>query len=87
MLEFARDLGYSGEGPYYSLLLGANAAGAMIAGIVLEAGSMLSGKDADVFILGVIPGAYDFRLWQFRITSTRVRFVVCWISQISRSTR
>ena len=52
--EFARDLGYGGEGLYYSLLLGANAAGALIAGIVLEGRSMLPAKTRTSFILGML---------------------------------
>ena len=52
--EFARDLGYGGEGLYYSLLLGANAAGALIAGIILEGRSMLPAKTRTSFILGML---------------------------------
>ena len=54
MPEFARDLGYGGEGFYYSLLLAANAIGALTAGIVLEAGSLLQAKTRTSFILGVL---------------------------------
>ena len=65
MPEFARDLGYSGEGLYYSLLLAANAAGAMIAGIVLEAGSMLPAKTRTSFILG---GLWALTIFGFAVS-------------------
>jgi MFS family permease len=54
MPEFARDLGYGGQGMYYSLLLTANAVGALTAGIVLEARSMLPAKSRTSFILGIL---------------------------------
>ena len=54
MPEFARDLGYGGQGMYYSLLLAANAVGALTAGIVLEARSMLPAKTRTSFILGIL---------------------------------
>jgi MFS family permease len=54
MPEFARDLGYGGQGLYYSLLLAANAVGALTAGIVLEARSMLPAKIRTSFILGIL---------------------------------
>jgi len=54
MPEFASDLGYGGQGLYYSLLLAANAAGALIAGLVLEARNMLQAKTRTSFILGIM---------------------------------
>jgi hypothetical protein len=54
MPQFARDLGYGGEGMYYSLLLAANAVGALTAGIVLEAGNLLPAKTRTSFILGFL---------------------------------
>lgn len=54
MPEFARDLGYGGEGLYYSMLLAANAVGALMAGIILEAGNMLPAKTRTSFILGLL---------------------------------
>ena len=65
MPEFARDLGFGGEGLYYSLLLAANAIGAMTAGIILEAGSMLPAKTRTSFILG--------GLWALAISASRYR--------------
>ena len=56
MPEFARDFGYGGEGFYYSLLLGANAVGALTAGIILEAGSLLPAKTRTSFVLGFLWG-------------------------------
>ncbi|CAN0573570.1 unnamed protein product, partial [Laminaria digitata] len=54
MPEFARDLGIPGFAKYlalfYSLLLAANAVGALTAGIVLEARSMLPAKTRTSFI-------------------------------------
>ena len=41
MPEFVQDLGFSGRGFQYSLLLAANALGALIAGLVLEARNLL----------------------------------------------
>lgn len=60
MPEFARDLGYGGDGLYYSLLLAANAAGALTAGIVLEARSMLPAKTRTSFYLGILWSAAIF---------------------------
>ena len=60
MPEFAADLGYAGQGVYYSLLLGANAAGALTAGIVLEARSMLPARTRTAFILGMLWAAAIF---------------------------
>ncbi|MDE0779512.1 MAG: MFS transporter [Alphaproteobacteria bacterium] len=60
MPEFAADLGYAGQGIYYSLLLGANAAGALTAGIVLEARSMLPARTRTAFILGIFWAAAIF---------------------------
>ena len=54
MPEFARDLGFGGEGLYYSLLLAANAIGAMTAGIILEAGSLMPAKTRTSFVLGLL---------------------------------
>jgi MFS family permease len=51
MPEFTRDLGYGDTGVYYSLLLAANAAGAVIAGFVLESGNLLEAKPRTSFIL------------------------------------
>jgi MFS family permease len=51
MPEFTRDLGYGDTGVYYSLLLAANAAGAVIAGLVLESGNLLEPKPKTAFIL------------------------------------
>ncbi|MEC9206676.1 MAG: MFS transporter, partial [Pseudomonadota bacterium] len=50
---------------YYSLLLAANAAGAMIAGIVLEAGSMLPAKTRTSFILG---GLWALTIFGFAVS-------------------
>ena len=60
MPEFARDLGYGGDGMYYSLLLAANALGALTAGIVLEARSMMPAKTRTSFILGILWAAAIF---------------------------
>ncbi len=51
MPEFSQDLGYGGEGLYYSLLLAANGAGAVIAGLVLESRGMLVARPRTAFIL------------------------------------
>ncbi len=51
MPEFAQDLGYGGAGIHYSLLLAANAAGALAAGVLLEAGGLLAAKPRSAFFL------------------------------------
>ncbi len=54
MPEFAQDLGYGGQGLYYSLLFGANAAGALTAGLVLEARNLLPARTRSAFILAML---------------------------------
>jgi len=71
MPEFAADLGYAGQGVYYSLLLGANAAGALTAGIVLEARSTLPARTRTAFILGMLWAAaiFGFALSPYYVVS------------------
>ncbi len=54
MPQFARDLGHGGGGLHYSALLAANAAGALIAGIVLESKGLLTARPRTAFILVLI---------------------------------
>jgi MFS family permease len=54
MPEFTRDLGYGASGLYYSILFAANACGAVIAGLVLESGSLLEAKPKTAFWLVLI---------------------------------
>ena len=51
MPQFARDLGHGGGGMYYSALLAATAAGALIAGIVLESRGWLTARPKTAFFL------------------------------------
>jgi MFS family permease len=51
MPEFAVDLGTGGDSLLYSILLGANAAGALTAGLVLESRSLLPAKRGTAFVL------------------------------------
>ena len=51
MPGFADDLGHGDEGLYYSMLLGADAAGALVAGFVLEATGWLQPRLTTPFIL------------------------------------
>lgn len=51
MPEFAHDLGHDNAGIHYSVLLGASAAGALIAGLVLEAKNLLPANPRTAFIL------------------------------------
>jgi MFS family permease len=51
MPEFAQDLGHGDAGFFYSLLLGANALGALVAGFVLEASGWLQPKPLTPFML------------------------------------
>jgi MFS family permease len=53
MPEFAFDLGQGDVGVYYSMLLGANAAGALIAGILLETWGLMHGRPRTAFMLAV----------------------------------
>jgi MFS family permease len=53
MPEFAHDLGSASAGLYYSLLLAANAAGALVAGIVLESRGLLVARPRTAFILAL----------------------------------
>ena len=51
MPEFADDLGHGNAGIYYSMLLAANAAGALIAVIVLESRGLLQARPVTAFVL------------------------------------
>jgi len=51
MPEFAHDLGHDDAGAQYTMLLAANAAGALIAGIVLESKNLLPANPRTTFIL------------------------------------
>jgi MFS family permease len=51
MPEFAADLGHVDADVYYSMLLGANALGALVAGIVLESYALLLPRMKTVFML------------------------------------
>jgi len=53
MPEFAHDLGHGEAGMYYSLLLAANAAGALVAGLVLESRSLLLARPRTAFMLAI----------------------------------
>jgi hypothetical protein len=54
MPEFARDLGYGSDGVFYSLLLAANAAGALLAGVVLESRSLLPAHPRSACVLLIL---------------------------------
>lgn len=54
MPEFAHDLGHGDPGLTYSMLLGADAAGALIAGLVLEARGLLPPRPRTAFILAML---------------------------------
>jgi MFS family permease len=54
MPEFAHDLGHGGDGLHYSLLLAANAAGALVAGIALESRGFLQASSRTAFILVMV---------------------------------
>jgi MFS family permease len=51
MPEFAADLGHGNADVYYSMLLAANAAGALTAGIVLESRGIVQASPATAFVL------------------------------------
>ena len=54
MPEFSRDLGFGSDGVFYSLLLTANAAGALLAGVVLESRSLLPAHPRSACILLIL---------------------------------
>ena len=54
MPEFAHDFGHSSADVSYSLLLAANAAGGLVAGLVLEARSLLQPRPRTAFILAML---------------------------------
>jgi len=53
MPEFAHDLGHSDGGVTYSLLFGADAAGALVAGLILEARGLLPPNPRTAFLLAM----------------------------------
>ncbi len=54
MPEFAHDLGHGDPGLTYSALLGADAAGALVAGLILEARGLLQPRVRTAFILAML---------------------------------
>jgi MFS family permease len=54
MPEFASDIGQGDTGVYYSMLLGANAAGALVAGIVLETWGLMNVRPRVAFVLAAL---------------------------------
>jgi MFS family permease len=52
--EFARDFGFGFDGYRYMLLLTANAAGAVIAGVMLESRSLLPSHPRTAFVLAIL---------------------------------
>jgi MFS family permease len=54
MPEFARDLGHGDPGVAYSMLLAADAAGALSAGVALEARGLLTATPRTAFILALM---------------------------------
>lgn len=52
--EFAQDLGHGDGGIAYSMLLAADAAGALIAGFVLESRSLLQARPTTAFVLAIL---------------------------------
>ena len=54
MPEFAHDLGHGDPGATYSMLLAADAAGALIAGLVLEGRGLLPAKPRSAFLLAML---------------------------------
>ena len=54
MPEFAHDLGHGDPGLSYSMLLAADAAGALTAGLVLESRGLLQAKPRTAFILAML---------------------------------
>jgi MFS family permease len=72
--EFVRNLGYGGQGLHYSLMLAASAAGALAAGIVLEARSMLDATPRTAFILAMM---WAVAILGFAISPSYVLSLTC----------
>lgn len=66
MPEFAHDLVQGDTGIYYSMLLGANAAGALLAGIVLESGGFLQPRIKTAFVLVML---WSITIGAFAVTT------------------
>ncbi len=66
MPEFANDLVQGDTGIYYSMLLGANAAGALLAGIVLESGGFLRPRIKTAFVLVML---WSIAIGAFAVTT------------------
>jgi MFS family permease len=54
MPEFAHDLGHGDAGFFYSMLLAADAAGALLAGLVLESRALLQARPRTAFVLAML---------------------------------
>jgi MFS family permease len=54
MPEFAGDLGHGSADVYYSMLLGANASGALVAGVLLEISGVLRAQPKTAFVLVIL---------------------------------
>jgi MFS family permease len=54
MPEFAHDLGHGDPGATYSMLLAADAAGALVAGLLLESRGLLPAKPRSAFVLAML---------------------------------
>ncbi len=78
MPSFATDLGHGDPGVAYSALLGADAAGALVAGILLELrGGLLKTAPASVFKLAVLWGASLFCFAFMRSYPLALAFLFC----------
>ena len=66
MPEFARDLGAGDTGLFYSILLAANAAGALIGGLVLEGRGLLPPRPMTAFVLAIL---WCFAIIAFAVTT------------------
>ena len=54
MPEFAHDLGHGDAGIFYSMLLAADAAGALVAGLALESRGLLQAQPRTAFLLAML---------------------------------
>lgn len=54
MPEFAHDLGHADAGFYYTMLITANAAGALFAGVALESRGLLPARSKSAFVLAML---------------------------------
>ena len=76
MPGFASDLGHGDPGLSYSLLLAANAAGGLLAGVVLEGGGLLPPRPRTAIVLAMLwCAALAIALYPVAVTASSIPLV------------